>query len=124
VVRRPDAGSVLESPASTPIEVPVVVTHDLSSAEIVPLEFTASLVSPNGRVSLVSPLSLCTGGEGQSRQHAQRRHPKELTSKEPHSHDLLLPVRRARDRRHFVCNAEPSEEGVNAGKICCVRFAK
>ena len=65
VVRRPDAGSVLESPASTPVEVPVVAAHELSAAEVVTLELMASLVWTDRRVSLISPLSLSTGGEGQ-----------------------------------------------------------
>src|SRR2546428_13111940 len=111
VVRRPDAGSVLESPASTPVEVPVVAARELSAAEVVTLELMASLVSTDRRVSLISPLSLgSTGGEGQSRQHAQRRQPRELTSPEAHSHDLQ-PVRRARDRQHFARSAEPSAGG-------------
>src|SRR3989441_4560291 len=110
VVRRPDAGSVLESPASTPVEVPVVAARELSAPEVVTLELMASLVSTDRRVSLISPLSLSTGGEGQSREHAQRRQPKELTSPVAHSHDLP-PVRRVRNRRHFARSAEPSARG-------------
>src|SRR3989442_8395 len=82
-----------------------------TGGRVVMLALMASLVSTDRRVSLISPLSLgSTGGEGQSRQHAQRRQPRELTSPEAHSHDLQ-PVRRARDRQHFARSAEPSAGG-------------
>jgi len=66
---------VLESPASTTVEVPIIATRELSAVEVVALEFTASLLSPDRRVSFVTPLALCAGSERQSRQYAQRIQP-------------------------------------------------
>jgi hypothetical protein len=74
---------MLESPAAAPVEMPVLVTDDCPVLE------SGVLVSPDWPVPLVSPLRLGAGGQGQTRQQAQHRHPEDLAFAEPHFRILL-----------------------------------
>src|SRR5437660_9229808 len=58
VVRGPEAGAMLESPAPLPVEVPIFATHDRAMVDV------GTLVTPYRPVSIVSPLGLGAGREG------------------------------------------------------------
>jgi len=74
---------MLESPATATVEVPVFVTDEC------PVLDAGALVPKHRPVSVISPLRLGGGSQGQTRQQAQHGHPEDSAFAEPHLRILL-----------------------------------